>query len=274
MGMSEEKETELETIAKNLRKRILKMIYTAKASHIASSFSILDILLYLYEAVLKIDPAHPDDPARDSFILSKGWAAAGLYSVLVHKGFFPEDLLDTYCQDGSRFIGITTMSGIPGIEATTGSMGHGLPISVGFALAARMQKSPHRIFTIISDGELDEGSTLEAIFFAGFHKLSHLTLIVDYNKYQSFGRVKDVLDPEPLADKFKAFRWSVREVDGHNFKDMARVFAEIPAEEGKPTAIIAHTIKGKGISFMEDKNEWHYRYPNREQYESALKELS
>ena len=274
MNISEEKVTELEAAAKNIRKRILQMIYNAQASHIASSFSIVDILLYLYESVLNIDPAEPHNLARDRLVLSKGWAASALYAVLARKGFFSEVLLDTYCKDGSPFIGITSMSGIPGIEATTGSMGHGLPIAVGMALAGSMNEKSYRVFCVISDGELDEGSTLEAIFFAGFHALSNLTLIIDYNKYQSFGKVKDVLDPEPLADKFKAFRWSAQEVNGHDFKDMADVFSSLPGEKGKPTAIIAHTIKGKGVSFMENKNDWHYRPPNQEQYETALAELS
>lgn len=274
LSLSEKKVTELEAAAKNIRKRILQMIYNAQASHIASSFSIADILLYLYELVLHINSAEPNDLARDRFVLSKGWAASALYAVLARKGFFSESLLDTYCKDGSPFIGITSLSGIPGIEATTGSMGHGLPIAVGMAMAANMQARPLHVFAVISDGELDEGSTLEAIFFAGFHKLDNLTLIIDYNKLQSFGRVQDVLDPEPLADKFKAFRWSVLELDGHNFKDMARVFSRIPVELDKPTAIIAHTIKGKGVSFMENKNEWHYRPPNEEQYQTALAELS
>lgn len=274
MHISEEQMATLETTARQLRKRVLGMIFNAQASHIASSFSILDVLLFLYEHVLRIDPTHPVEAARDRFVLSKGWGAAALYTVLAKKGFFPETRLDTYCKDGSPFIGITSMSGIPGIEATTGSMGHGLPIAVGMALAGRMAGLPYRTFCVISDGELDEGSTLEAIFFAGFHALENLTLIIDYNKFQSFGKVKDVLDPEPLADKFRAFRWAACEMNGHDFKDMARVFSSVLAKEGKPIVIIAHTIKGKGVLFMEDKNDWHYRSPNEEEYQAALAELS
>lgn len=250
------------------------MIFKAKASHLGSSYSVLDILIYLYEAVLKINPSEPEAKARDRFILSKGWGASALYAVLADKGFFDKKELDAYCADGSKFLGITTMSGVPGVEATTGSMGHGLPVGTGMAVAGKKMKSPHRVFVVISDGELDEGSTWEAILFAGHNRLDNLIAIVDYNGWQSFGRTKEVLNIDPVPDKFKAFGWEAIEADGHDFASLEKAFAQIPLRRGKPTAIVAHTIKGKGVSFLEDKNEWHYKYPNETDLEAALKELS
>lgn len=259
--------------ALDVRRRVLSMITTAHASHIASSYSVVELVVYLYEKILRIDPKNPQNPNRDRFILSKGWGISTLYVVLARHGFFKSALLDTYCQDGSKFIGIATRNGTPGIEATTGSMGHGLPIGVGMALAAKIQKRKYRVFVLISDGECDEGSTWEAILQAGQHKLDNLVVIVDYNKWQSFGRIKDILDLEPLAKKFEAFRWSVKEIQGHDFSEIDRVLTQIPFASGKPTAIIAHTIKGKGVSVLEDRNEWHYKTPTEKEIEIAKKEL-
>lgn len=260
---------------KSLRRTILRSIYGAQASHIASAFSVVDVIYYLYSNILKVNPKKPDKPDRDRFVLSKGWAASAQYAVLAHRGFFSEDFfIKNYCQDGSPFIGITTMSGVPGIEATTGSMGHGLPIGIGMAIAGKKASKPYRVFVLISDGELDEGSTWEGIFFAGHHKLDNLVVIIDYNKLQSFGAVKEILDPEPLKDKLQAFKWSVKEINGHDLSDIQRVFLKIPFEKGKPSFIIADTIKGKGVSFMENNNVWHYKAPNKENFELALKELS
>lgn len=263
----------LKNKANELRKVVLGMIYKAQASHIASAFSVLDILVFLYDQVLLINPSKPNDPKRDRFILSKGWGASALYSVLSDKKFFSKKLLESYCMDGSKLIGITTLNGIPGIEATTGSMGHGLPLGAGMAVAAKKLNSPHRVFVIIGDGELDEGSTWEAILFAGFQKLDNLIVIIDYNGLQSFGFTKDILDAEPIADKFKAFRWNVCEMDGHDFMSMNNAFSFLNEKRTAPTLIIAHTIKGKGVSFMENKNEWHYNHPNSEQFEIAMEEL-
>lgn len=271
-----EKQTILfEDKAKEIRRMVLRVIFKARASHIASAFSAVEILLCLYDRVLRINPKKPREVERDRFILSKGWGASALYAILAKKGFFSEkDFLKNYCADGSKFVGITTRNGLAGIEATTGSMGHGLPIGIGMALAGKRAKKKFRVFVVISDGELDEGTTWEAILFAGYHKLDNLVVVIDYNKFQSFGRTRDVLDTEPLSDKFKAFRWAVKEVRGHDFPDLSRAFSKIPIESGKPTMIIAHTVKGKGVSFMEDKNEWHYRFPNEEQFKMALAELS
>lgn len=260
--------------AKDLRLQIVKMIAKAKASHLGSAYSVLDILIYLYSFILHINPKDPYHKTRDRFILSKGWGASALYVVLADKGFFPKKELDTYCVDGSRLVGITTMSGVPGVEATTGSMGHGLPVGGGMAVAAKKLKSATRVFVVISDGELDEGSTWEAILFAGHNHLDNLIAIVDYNKWQSFGRTKDVLNLDPIPDKFRAFGWEAIEADGNDFASLEKAFARIPLKKNKPTVIIAHTIKGKGVSFLEDRNEWHYKYPSREQLEIAIKELS
>lgn len=264
----------LETKAKNIRKTILEMIVSSHASHIASSYSVVDLLVYLYEEVLKINPRKPLEPNRDRFILSKGWGASALYSVLANKGFFDLKLLKTHCKDGSKLIGTTTRNGLPGIEATTGSMGHGLPIGVGMAIAAKIQKRNYHIFVLMSDGECDEGSTWEAALQAGHHQLDNLIVIIDYNKWQSFGKVKDILDLEPLREKWKAFKWNVSEIDGHDFNAIHNTFSKIPFSKNKPSLIIANTIKGKGVSVFENRNEWHYKTPTEKEIEIAKKELA
>lgn len=271
--LTQQEKIRLERIAKEIRQSVFSMIISAHASHIASSFSATELLVYLYEKKLRIDPKHPLAPGRDRFILSKGWAISALYALLAKKGFFPEKLLSTYCQDGSKFIGIATRNGIPGVEATTGSMGHGLPIGVGMAYAGTLQKAKYRVYVMMSDGECDEGSDWEAILQAGHHHLDNLTVIVDYNKYQSFGAVKDILDLEPLGAKWKAFGWSVKEIQGHNFSQIDKALAVLPFEKNKPSVIIAHTIKGKGVSIFENRNEWHYKTPMDADREVARKEL-
>ncbi len=260
--------------AQAVRRTVLEMIVKAHASHIASSYSVVELLVYVYEKLLRINPRRPRDPDRDRFILSKGWGISALYTVLAKKHFFPERKLDQYCADGSKMIGIATRNGTPGIEATTGSMGHGLPIGVGMALAGKLQKRKYRVFVVISDGECDEGSTWEAVLQAGHHRLDNLVVIVDYNKWQSFGRVKDILDLEPLKAKWQSFGWSVKEIDGHSFRDIARAFAAIPFVKGRPSVVIANTVKGKGVSVLENKNEWHYRTPTPREINVARKELS
>jgi len=263
---------ELKGIAKMLRAHALRMVHRSRASHLGSCFSAADIVACLYWDTLRIDPAQPDWPERDRFILSKGHAAAIVYAALAERGFFPVDELKTYCELGSRLTGHIT-SGVPGVEISTGSLGHGLPVGCGMALAAKRDQLPSRTVVLASDGELDEGSNWEAILFAPQHKLDNLLLIVDYNKIQSFGRVSEVLDLAPLADKFRAFRWAVREVDGHNISQLAETFAAIPFEADRPSVIIANTVKGKGVSFMEDDLAWHYKSPSEEQLAGALQEL-
>jgi transketolase len=246
------------------------MVHRANASHVGSCLSIVDLLAVLYSEVLRVDPAVPDDPSRDRFVLSKGHAAAAVYATLATRGFFPEAWLETYGDDGGRLAGHLTRHGAPGVEVSTGSLGHGLPIACGMALAGKRLKQPQRVFCLLSDGECDEGSTWETALFAPHHRLDNLVAIIDSNRIQSFGRVEEVLDLEPFADKWKAFGWSVAAVNGHQHAALRRVFAELPLEPGRPTAIIAHTVKGKGVPFMEDRLEWHYRSPDARQLEEAL----
>jgi transketolase len=258
--------------ARILRAHAVRMVHRSRASHLGSCLSVADIVACLYWNTLRIDPAQPAWPHRDRFILSKGHAAAIVYAALAERGFFPVYELKTYCEFGSRLTGHIT-SGVPGVEVSTGSLGHGLPIACGMALAANRDNLPSRTVVLASDGELDEGSNWEAILFAPQHELDNLLLIVDYNKIQSFGRVSEVLELSPLADKFRAFRWAVREVDGHNIPQLLDTFAAIPFVAGKPSVVIAHTVKGKGIKFMEDDLAWHYKSPTEEQLARALQEL-
>ena len=266
------KYTRLKKIAHETRRQVLSMIVAAHASHIASSYSIVEILVYLYEKILKINPKDPNDPNRDRFLLSKGWGISTLYTILSRKGFFPKKYLEKYCKDGSKLIGIATHNGIPGIEATTGSMGHGLPIGVGIAKALKLQKRKSRVFVMISDGECDEGSTWEGILIAGHHKLDNLTVIIDYNKWQSFGRTNEVLNLEPLKRKWESFNWKAFEIKGHDFSQIENAFKNCLSVKNKPSVIIAHTVKGKGLSSIEDRNEWHYKTPRKEELEVAKKE--
>jgi len=263
---------ELAHIANILRADAIRMTHRARASHIGSCLSMADIVACLYWNTLRIDPARPDWQERDRFILSKGHGVAILYAALAERGFFSVSELETYCEYGSRLTGHIT-SGVPGVELSSGSLGHGLPVGCGMALAAKREKLPFRAVVLCSDGDLDEGSNWEAILFAPQHELSNLLLVVDFNKIQSFGRVKDVLDLDPLADKFRAFRWAVREVDGHNMEQLVDAFSTFPFEPGKPSVVIAHTVKGKGVSFMEDELAWHYKSPTAEQVTRALHEL-
>lgn len=262
----------LRDVATTLRMHAVRMLHRAKASHLGSCLSMADLITCLYWKALRINPEHPDDPERDRFILSKGHAAAMVYAALAERGFFPVASLDTYNQFGSSLTGHIN-SDVPGVEFSSGSLGHGLPIGCGLALAAKRALRTYRTFVLVSDGELDEGSNWEAILFAPQHHLDNLVLIVDYNKIQSFGRVSEVLELEPLAEKFRSFRWNVIEVDGHSFSEIASALAVLPAAPGKPTVIVAHTVKGKGVSFMEDQLIWHYKSPSDEQLAAALVEL-
>jgi transketolase len=262
-----------QNLAKRIRVKTLEMIHRARSSHLGSAFSMADVLAVLYTKTLRIDPKRPDWAERDRFILSKGHACAPLYAILAERGFFPKEWLDGFYQDGGRLPGHATHAGIPGIEVSTGSLGHGLPIACGMALAGKRDGSTYRVFTLLSDGECDEGSVWEAVLFAPHHRLDNLIAIVDYNKIQSLGTVKEVLDLEPFASKWRAFGWAVREIDGHDMKQIERTLAEVPYEPDKPTCIIAHTVKGKGVSFMENKLLWHYRAPDNDEMAKALAEL-
>jgi transketolase len=260
-------------LATNIRADALRMVHRANAPHIGACLSIADILAVLYNGVLHVDPSVPQSPDRDRFILSKGHSAAAAYAVLAERCFFPKAWLEAYCQDGSPLTGHINHQGVPGVEVSSGSLGHGLSIGCGMALAGKRDARPYRVFVLLSDGECDEGSTWEAALFAPHHRLDNLVAIVDYNKIQSLGTIKDVLDLDPLADKWRAFRWAVREIDGHHHAEIESTLNAVPFEPGKPSCVIAHTVKGKGVSFMEHQLCWHYRSPNQDELTMALTEL-
>lgn len=260
-------------VAKEIRKKILRMIYNSQSSHIGAALSCVDILTVLYFKILNINPVKPLFPDRDRFILSKGHAASALYATLAEKGFFDKKILNEYCKDGSRLPGHSTMNCVPGVEVSTGSLGHGLSIGVGLALAAKSGGRTYRTFGLLSDGECNEGSVWEAVMFAAHHELDKLIAIIDCNKLQAFGKTKEVINLEPLADKWRTFGWVVKEIDGHNFDEIENGLKSIPFKKGKPSAIIAHTIKGKGVSFMENSIAWHYKSPTQEEYNIAMKEI-
>ncbi len=248
------------------------MVAAAKASHIGGALSMADLLAVLYSDILQISPAEPDWNDRDRLILSKGHSCTALYAALSLKGFFPVSELETYGRDGSRLMSHISHK-VPGVEFSTGSLGHGLPFGCGKALAAKRKGSSWRTYVILSDGELNEGSNWEAILFAPQHQLDNLVAIVDYNKIQSLGTVAEVMELHPLAEKFRAFRWAAREIDGHDHNAIRDALLSTPWEPGKPSVLIAHTIKGKGVDFMEGKLQWHYSSPKPDQLASALSQL-
>ncbi|MBU0455290.1 MAG: transketolase [Pseudomonadota bacterium] len=261
------------SLAKKMRRHLVEMTHHANSSHIGSGLSITDLVAVLYGAVLQIDSKNPQKKERDRFILSKGHAGAAVYAALAETGFFDSSLLQTYCDNGSCLSGHVFHKGVPGIEFSTGSLGHGLPVGAGIAYGLRLDHLSNRVFVLLSDGECDEGSNWEAILFSGHHQLDHLVAIVDYNKLQSLAAVSETLGLEPFAEKWRAFGWAVVEVDGHDHSELLKTFQALPVQQGKPTCVIAHTTKGKGISFMEHKVLWHYRAPQGDNYVQALKEL-
>lgn len=258
-------------LAKKLRRHVVNMTNRGKSAHVGSALSMADIIAVLYADVLNVDPAAPDHPDRDRFILSKGHAGACVYAALAERGFFSTDVLETHYQDGSKLSGHVSHKGVPGVELSTGSLGHGLPVAAGMAYAAKLAGGKHRVVVVMSDGECDEGSNWEAILFAAHHGLSNLTAIVDYNKIQSLATVSETLDLEPFRDKWVSFGWDVREVDGHDHADLKRAMGTPHPE--RPSVVIAHTIKGKGVSFMENTVLWHYRTPQGDELDAALEEL-
>lgn len=261
-------------LARRIRVHALRMTSQGGSSHIAAVFSIADILAVLYGGVLHVDPQDPRRPDRDRFILSKGHAGAGVYAVLAEVGFMPVERLATHYQDGSDLSGHVSHKGIPGVELSTGSLGHGLSVGAGMATAAKLADARHRVFVLMGDGECDEGANWEAALFATHHRLDNLIGIVDYNHIQSLDTVANTMGLEPFADKWRSFGWSVLEVDGHDHAALQECFAAIPAEPGKPTCVLAYTTKGKGVSFMErDPVLWHYRTARGEEYRAALAEL-
>ena len=263
----------VDELARRIRVHCVQMTARANASHVGSALSAADLLAVLYGRIVRFDPARPDWPERDRFILSKGHGCTALYAVLAEAGYFPVEQLETFCEDGSPLLGHATHKDMPGVEVSTGSLGHGLPLATGIALAGRRDGKGYRVFCMLSDGECDEGSTWEPALFAPHHRLDNLVTIVDYNKIQSLGHVEDVIDLAPLAEKWRAFGWSTEEVDGHDLVAIEAALRRVPFEPGKPSCIVAHTVKGKGVSYMEDKLLWHYRAPLDELLEEALTEL-
>lgn len=272
--MSSYKSNDTRALAARLRRHVLGMTHRAKSSHVGSAFSMADIIAVLYGRILQVDPGRPDWEARDRFVLSKGHAGACLYAALMERGFFGEELLQTYYMNGSRLSGHVSHKGVPGVEFSTGSLGHGLGVAAGMAMAARLTGASHRIYCMLSDGECDEGSNWEAFLFAAHHKLDNLVAIIDYNKIQSLAYVADTLALEPFADKLRAMNWAVAEVDGHDHAALEQVFERHPLKPAQPTIVIAHTTKGKGVSFMEDSVLWHYRTAQGDEFEAALAELT
>ena len=263
----------LDSRSRDLRRIIVRMMEYSRRGHIGSAFSLIEILRVLYDDILRYDPRNPEWKDRDRFILSKGQGCLGLYPLLCEKGFFSEEELWKFCQSDG-LLGGHPEHKIPGVEVSTGSLGHGLSIGVGFALNARYEKADYRTFVVIGDGESNEGSVWEAALCAGKHKLSNLTVLIDYNKYQSYGSTFEVQDLEPISDKWTSFGFLTTEIQGHNVDEVKRVLSRVPLDSGKPTAIICHTIKGKGASFAENNMEWHHK--NRvsdEEIKSLLLEL-
>ncbi|NBV44686.1 MAG: transketolase [Planctomycetia bacterium] len=264
---------DLTAIAARIRARVVEMSHVAGTPHLGSSLSCIDLLVATYWGPLRIDPQHPLDPDRDRFILSKGHAATALYVTLAERGFFDPALLDTYDTDGGALPEHPGLQCVPGVEAATGSLGHGLPIALGMALAARIERRSARQFVLMSDGECEEGSVWEAALFAPAQKLDSVVVMIDYNKWQATGRSDEIMALAPLAGKWRAFGWDACEVDGHDMPAVHAAVSREPDGSGRPRVIVAHTVKGKGVSFMEDDNNWHYRIPTADEVRKARVEL-
>jgi transketolase len=262
---------ELQLKSVHLRKKTLEAIYEAGAGHTGGSLSCLDILNVLYNRILNVSPETFSSSTRDRYVQSKGHSVEALYAVLADRGFFPEAELKTICHYKSHFVGHPTRH-IPGIEMNTGALGHGLPICIGMALAAKMDAASYRVFTLLGDGELAEGSNWEAGLAAAHYKLDNLTAIIDHNTLQISGRTREVMSNEPIDEKFRAFGWAVKIVNGHNFAELTDALSK-PAEAGKPTCVIANTVKGRGVSFMEYVVKWHHGVPSDAELKQALSEL-
>lgn len=264
---------ELQKKANEVRKGIVTSVHSAKAGHPGGSLSAADIFTYLYFEELNINPAEPAMEDRDRFVLSKGHTAPGLYAALANRGFFPVEDLITLRKVGSYLQGHPDMKSIPGVDMSSGSLGQGVSAAVGMALGAKMNGKDYRIYTLLGDGEIQEGQVWEASMFAGYRKLDNLVVIVDNNGLQIDGKIDDVCSPYPIDKKFEAFNFHVIHVNAHDFDDLRRAFQEARNTKGMPTAIIAHSIKGKGVSFMEDEASWHGKAPNDEQYAVAMADL-
>lgn len=264
----------LKKMAAEVRKGILTGVYSAKAGHPGGSLSAADLFTYLYFEEMNIDPENPADPDRDRFVLSKGHTAPGFYSTLANRGYFPVEDLKTLRHTGSYLQGHPDMKHIPGVDMSSGSLGQGVSAAVGMALAGRLNKKDYRVYTLLGDGEIEEGQVWEAAMFAGHRKLDNLVVIVDNNGLQIDGRIEDVCSPYPIDEKFRAFNFHVVNVeDGNDFEQLKKAFDEARNVKGMPTAVIMKTVKGKGVSYMENQAGWHGKAPNKEQYETAMEEL-
>ena len=264
---------ELKKTANEIRKGVIEAVHSAKSGHPGGSLSAADIFTYLYFEEMNIDPARPDDPDRDRFVLSKGHVAPGYYSTLAHRGYFPVEDLKTLRHVGSYLQGHPDRKHIPGVDMSSGSLGQGISAAVGMALSAKMSGKSYRTYALLGDGEIQEGQVWEASMFAGHRKLDNLVVIVDNNGLQIDGNIADVCSPYPIDKKFEAFNFHVINIDGHDFEQIAAAFAEARQTKGMPTAIIAKTVKGKGVSFMENQASWHGAAPNDWQYAGAMEDL-
>lgn len=264
---------ELQKFANQLRKHIVTSLHAAKCGHPGGSLSAADIITYLYNEEMNIDPKNPKKEDRDRFILSKGHVAPALYGALAMKGYFPEEELLKLRKTGEMLQGHPDMKGTPGVDMSAGSLGQGISVAVGMALSAKLSKEDYRVYTLLGDGEIEEGQVWEAAMFAGHRKLDNLVVIVDNNDLQIDGSVAEVCSPYPIANKFEAFNFHVITIDGHDFDAIEAAFKEAGQTKGKPTAIIAKTVKGKGVSFMENQVSWHGAAPNDEQYAAAMEDL-
>lgn len=264
---------ELELISRQIRGTVVEMSHHAKAAHLGSSLSCVDILTAIYFHALRFESQNFNNSERDRFILSKGHAAAAIYATLAQKGIISKELLQGYGQIGSDLEEHPPPGKLPGIEVATGSLGHGLPIGSGMALASRLQQQDYKVYVLMSDGECNEGSVWEAAAFAAANKLYNVMAFVDFNKWQATGRSQHVMALDPLREKWESFGWYVHEVDGHDMESLLECFYHFPHASEKPVVVIAHTVKGKGVSFMEDDNNWHYRVPKAEEVIEAKKEL-
>jgi transketolase len=261
-------------LAWKIRRHGIEMTHISKGSHIGAILSVTDIIAVLYNDIANIDPQNPKMPERDRIILSKGHAGAAIYAALAEKGFFDVEELKTHYADGSRLSGHVSHKGIPGVEFSTGSLGHGLSVAAGMAYGAKKDQKNHNVFVILGDGECDEGSVWEAALMANHYRLNNLVAVIDHNKMQSLDFCENTIELSPFADKWKAFGWNVIDIDGHSHDEIREAYNQAISSENKPTVIIANTIKGKGISFMEHNILWHYRFPHEgEEYDSAVAEL-
>lgn len=265
--------SELKRIAAQVRGKVVELSHQAGAAHLGSSLSCVDLLVAAYWHCLRIDPNRPDDPERDRFLLSKGHACTTLYSVLAMRGFCPLSILDTFGSHGGPLQEHPGPHCIPGVEAATGSLGHGLSMGLGMALAARIRNHSYRVFVVLSDGECNEGSVWEAALLAPAKGADNLIALIDANQWQATDRCRDVTAIEPLRDKWEKFGWSAHEVDGHDMEALVDVMSRVPDGSGRPIAVVARTIKGKGVSFMEDDNNWHYRIPTSAEVLASKQEL-